>query len=53
MLKKRIIVLATGLALVVAVAAASTGVANSLVSLTMPTPQVVACNAGGGSGGGC
>ena len=51
MLKKRIVGLVAGIALIVAVAATSVGITNSLVALT--TPQAVACNVGGSSGGGC
>lgn len=53
MLKKRIVAWATGLALMAAVAAASVGVANTLVSWSVSAPQAVACNAGGSAGGGC
>jgi hypothetical protein len=53
MLKKRIIALVTGFALIAAVATASAGVANSLVSSTTPNAQAVACNNSGSAGGGC
>ncbi len=51
MLKKRIVALITGITLIVAVAAASADVANSLA--TTPAGQAVACVPTGGSGGGC
>lgn len=51
MLKKRIIALVTGLALLLAVAGASGVVADSLgFALTAPAH---ACNTSGSSGGGC
>lgn len=53
MLKKRLVALVAGVALVVAVAGASAGVANSLAAWTAPTGQAIACNHSGSSGGGC
>ncbi len=51
MLKKRIVALVTGITLIVAVAAASANVANSLT--TTPAGQAIACLPPSGSGGGC
>jgi hypothetical protein len=51
MLKKRIVALVTGLALLLAVAGASGVVADSLGFAT--TSPAHACPASGGSGGGC
>jgi hypothetical protein len=51
MLKKRIIALVTALVLTVAVAGASTVVADSLGLST--TPPAFACPASGSAGGGC
>jgi hypothetical protein len=51
MLKKRIIALITGIALMVAVAGASVVVANTLVTSATPDGQTIANTCG--SGGGC
>jgi len=51
MLRNRMIALIAGLALVVAVAAGSAGIATGLV--TADAPQAIACNSSGTSGGGC
>jgi hypothetical protein len=53
MFKKRIVALVTGIALMIAVAGASTAVANSLENLFMPEGQAIACHDSGSSGGGC
>ena len=53
MLKKRIVAVLAGIALVIAVAGASAGVATSLTAWTAPAGQAIACNANGSSGGGC
>lgn len=52
LLKKRLVALVAGLALIVAVAGASVGVANNLVAADGAV-QAIACNSGSGSGGGC
>jgi len=51
MLKKRILSVITGLALLAAVAGSAGIVADSL-GLAV-TPQVLACNSSGSAGGGC
>jgi hypothetical protein len=51
MLKRRLIAVVVGIALTMAVAGASTVVADAL-GLAV-TPQVQACNTGASSGGGC
>lgn len=50
--KKRVVALVAGLALIVAVAGASAGVANHLVAADGAV-QAIACNSGSSSGGGC
>ena len=52
MLKKRIVSVLAGLALIAAVVGASANVANSLVS-DGAAGQAIACETTGGSGGGC
>lgn len=52
MLKQRLFALLTGLALIVAVAGATAGVANHLAAAGGAV-QAIACNTTGGSGGGC
>ncbi len=53
MLKKRIVALVTGIALLIAVAGSSATVANSLVAMDTTAGQAIACHASGSSGGGC
>jgi hypothetical protein len=50
MFKKRIAALVMGLALIVAVAGASVGVAETLVSLDRATGQAIASASSGGGG---
>jgi hypothetical protein len=53
MMKKRIVSVLAGIALIAAVLGTSTGVANMLVASSTSGGQVIACNTGGSSGGGC
>jgi hypothetical protein len=52
-MKRRIIALLVGLALLTAVAGTSANVTGELVTVFAPDGQAVACNHGGHSGGGC
>jgi len=51
--KQRVIGVIAGIALIMAVIAASVGVANTLAGLDTPVGQAVSCTPSSSSGGGC
>jgi hypothetical protein len=53
MLKKRIIALVTGIALMIAVVSTAANVADSITASVAPAGQAIACSPTSGSGGGC
>lgn len=53
MVKKRVVSLIAGIALIAAVVGASAGVTNTLTASPASSGQAIACNTGTSSGGGC
>lgn len=52
-LQQRFVALVAGIALVIVVAGAATGVGNTLTELATPDAAAIACNPSSQSGGGC
>ena len=52
-LKQQLVAIVAGIALVIVVAGASTGLGSSLAKLVTPDAPAIACNSTGQSGGGC